>query len=90
MVVNAVSRPAPPVQQRDTGVPLRDMAGLDGMDRRPPRSTAPAAGGFLIALGLLVGGILGMTQGHAQRWMLLGAVIGIGAAVVVWLIDRRP
>lgn len=60
------------------------------MDRRPPRSTAPAAGGFLIALGLLVGGILGMTQGHAQRWVLLGAVIGIAAAVVVWLIDRRP
>ena len=60
------------------------------MSRRPPRSTAPAAGGFLIALGLLVGGILGLTQGNAKQWLEIGAVIGIGAAVVVWLIDRRP
>jgi len=60
------------------------------MSRRPPRSTAPAAGGFLIALGLLVGGILGMTQGNAQQWLMLGAAIGVGAAVLIWLIDRRP
>jgi hypothetical protein len=60
------------------------------MNRRPPRSTAPAAGGFLIALGLLIGGILGMTQGHAQRWLLIGALIGVAGAVVIWLIDRRP
>jgi hypothetical protein len=59
------------------------------MESRPPRSTAPAAGGCLIALGVIGGGILGMTQGHAQRWVLIGAAIGIGAAIVIWLIDRR-
>jgi hypothetical protein len=60
------------------------------MSRRPPSSSAPAAGGFLIALGLLIGGILGMTQGNAQRWIVIGALIGVAAAVVIWLIDRRP
>ena len=60
------------------------------MSRRPPRSSAPAAGGFLIALGLLVGGVLGVTQGNARQWLMLGAGIGVAAAVVIWLIDRRP
>ena len=59
------------------------------MDSRPPQSKTPAAGGFLIAVGLTVGAILGMTRGNALMWLLGGAVVGVAAAVAVWLIDRR-
>jgi len=59
------------------------------MDSRPPRSTSPAAGGFLIAIGLTVGAVLGMTRGNALFWLLIGAVVGVAAATAVWLIDRR-
>lgn len=58
------------------------------MDSRPPRSS-PAAGGFLIAIGLTVGAVLGMTRGNAVLWLLAGALIGVAAAVAIWLTDRR-
>ena len=56
---------------------------------RPSQSKSPAAGGFLIAIGLTVGAVLGMTRGNALLWMLAGALTGIAAATAVWLIDRR-
>jgi UDP-N-acetylmuramyl pentapeptide phosphotransferase/UDP-N-acetylglucosamine-1-phosphate transferase len=56
---------------------------------RPSRSKTPAAGGFLIAVGLTVGAILGMTRGNALLWLLIGALAGVAAAVAIWLIDRR-
>lgn len=56
---------------------------------RPSRSTSPVAGGFLVAIGLTVGAVLGMTRGNALLWLLGGAAVGVAAAVVVWLIDRR-
>jgi hypothetical protein len=59
------------------------------MDRIPPRSTTSLAGGFPIALGLVIGGALGVTQGHAWRWLLIGTAIGTAVALAIWLIDRR-
>ncbi len=56
---------------------------------RPSQSKSPAAGGFLIAVGLTVGAVLGMTRGNALPWLLAGALTGIAAATAVWLIDRR-
>ena len=56
---------------------------------RPPQSKTPAAGGFLIAIGLTVGAIVGMTRGNALLWLLAGALLGIAAATAVWLVDRR-
>ncbi len=56
---------------------------------RPPRPKTPAAGGFLIAIGLTVGAVLGMTRGNALLWLLTGALAGIAAATAIWLIDRR-
>ncbi|MDB5677241.1 MAG: hypothetical protein JWM94_243, partial [Sphingomonas bacterium] len=47
------------------------------------------AGGFLIAIGLTVGAVLGMTRGNALMWLLIGALAGVAAAVVIWLVDRR-
>lgn len=59
------------------------------MDNRPRSSKSPAAGGFLIAIGLTVGAVLGVTRGNALLWLLIGALAGIAAAIAVWLIDRR-
>ena len=59
------------------------------MDNRAPRSKNPAAGGFLIAIGLTVGAVLGLTRGNPLEWLLIGALAGIAAAVAIWLIDRR-
>ncbi|MEO5938472.1 MAG: hypothetical protein ABIQ43_05625 [Sphingomonas sp.] len=56
---------------------------------QPSRSKNPAAGGFLIAIGLTAGAVLGMTRGNALPWLLAGALVGIAAATAVWLIDRR-
>ncbi len=56
---------------------------------RPSPSKTPAAGGLLIAVGLTVGGILGMTRGNALLWLLIGALVGIAAATAIWLVDRR-
>jgi len=55
----------------------------------PPPSKSPAAGGCLIAIGLIAGAVLGVTRGNALVWLLAGALAGIAAAVAIWLADRR-
>lgn len=59
------------------------------MNDRSPRSTNSLSGGFLIAIGLMVGGVLGVTRGNALLWLLIGALAGVAAAVAIWLIDAR-
>lgn len=56
---------------------------------RPSQSKTPAAGGFLIAVSLTIGAVLGVTRGNALLWLFASAVIGVAAATAVWLIDRR-
>ena len=56
---------------------------------RPSQSKSPAAGGFLIAVALTIGAVVGMTRGNALLWLLVGAVVGITAATAIWLVDRR-
>ncbi|QDZ06556.1 hypothetical protein FPZ24_02940 [Sphingomonas panacisoli] len=56
---------------------------------RPSHSKTPAAGGFPIAIGLTVGAVLGMTRGNALLWLLAGGLVGVGIAVVIWLVDRK-
>ena len=56
---------------------------------RPSSSRTPAAGGFLIAVGLTVGAVLGMTRGNALLWLLIGALAGIVTATAIWLVDRQ-
>lgn len=50
------------------------------------RSTA--AGGIFIFLGLMIGAVYGINVGHPMLWLLRGFGIGIGLAVLVWLVDR--
>ncbi len=47
------------------------------------------AGGFIVAIAVLGGAFVGASQGQVSAGILLGLLIGLAAAAVVWLIDRR-
>jgi len=51
-------------------------------------SRTPMAGGFLLALSLLAGTILGAGQGQASIGFVAGLGVGLALLVLVWLIDR--
>jgi TM2 domain-containing membrane protein YozV len=59
------------------------------MRPNPPQSTAPAAGGCLLALGLIGGAAAGVIYGQTTLGVLLGGAGGAIAAIIVFLIDRR-
>lgn len=47
------------------------------------------AGGFLLAIALLVGVIVGAVKGEPSLGFVVGLGIGIAGLVIVWLLDRR-
>lgn len=47
-----------------------------------------AAGGALIALGMIGGAAVGFAVGQATPGFLIGTAIGVAAAVLVWWRDR--
>lgn len=49
----------------------------------------PIAGGFLLVACIFLGVIIGLTRGQSSLGFLIGTAIGIAAAVIVWLVDRR-
>ncbi|MFW2851308.1 hypothetical protein ACM61V_05220 [Sphingomonas sp. TX0543] len=53
---------------------------------KPARPSA--AGGFLIASGVLGGAILGFAAGQPTIGLLIGLTIGIGVSIALWLRDR--
>ncbi|SFP35975.1 hypothetical protein [Sphingomonas rubra] len=53
---------------------------------QPPSSNA---GGFLVAVGVLVGAGVGLLLGQATPGALIGLAAGSLAAVLVWQRDRR-
>ncbi len=46
------------------------------------------AGGVFIAIGMLAGAGFGVYIGQPSAGMMLGLIMGISAAVLVWLFDR--
>ncbi|MES2987691.1 MAG: hypothetical protein V4808_07280 [Pseudomonadota bacterium] len=52
-------------------------------------SRTPMAGGFLLAIALLVGVIVGAVKGEPSLGFVVGLGIGIAGLVIVWLLDRR-
>lgn len=54
-----------------------------------PPSTAPAAGGCLLALGVIGGLLYGTFVGSPSLAILIGTLAGIIAATAVYLINRR-
>lgn len=53
------------------------------------RPNSSAAGGALIALGTIAGAVIGFLFMEATRGVLVGFALGVVAAVLVWLRDRR-
>lgn len=52
-----------------------------------PRRSASLAGGFFIALGILAGVVTGTIYGQPTIGMLIGTAIGLGLAILLWLVD---
>jgi len=48
----------------------------------------PIAGGFLLIVPIIAGFAIGLLDGQALSGALIGLVVGIALAVVIWLIDR--
>ena len=54
-----------------------------------PHTGFPRAGGFLLALSILIGPILGSIFGEPSIGFLAGLGVGLIALLAVWLLDRR-
>lgn len=57
------------------------------MDNPPPSNSQ--AGGFIIAIGAIIGAFGGAFFGESTRGFFAGTAAGIGIALIIWLIDRR-
>ena len=51
-------------------------------------SKTPMAGGFLLALSLIVGVFAGIARGEASCGFVVGLGVGIALLIAVWLVDR--
>ncbi len=50
---------------------------------------ATRAGGFFLMLCIVAGFPLGLAIGNPMKGILIGTGVGIGLALVLWLLDRR-
>ena len=50
---------------------------------------SPAAGGFFLILAIFIGFGWGVATGHPVEGVLIGTLVGVAFAVLVWLADRR-
>ena len=48
-----------------------------------------AAGGFLLALAIFAGTLIGAWLGQPSAGIVVGVAIGSALAVALWLVDRR-
>ena len=55
----------------------------------PEYSQPRLAGGIFVALGLLIGAIVGVAADQPSAGMITGMGIGAAIAVAVWLLDRK-
>lgn len=49
----------------------------------------PQAGGFIIAVTIMAGTIIGGLMGQPTIGLLAGTAIGVIVAIALWLVDRR-
>jgi UDP-N-acetylmuramyl pentapeptide phosphotransferase/UDP-N-acetylglucosamine-1-phosphate transferase len=49
----------------------------------------PRAGGVFIMLAIIAGLVVGVLRGNPMEGVLAGTIVGVAAAVLLWLMDRR-
>ena len=54
-----------------------------------PQQGFPRAGGFLLAMSILLGPVIGSMFGEPSLGFLAGLGIGLLLLLIVWLSDRR-
>lgn len=54
-----------------------------------PKKPAPRAAGGLMALSILAGAAIGMAYHQSTIGLLAGSAVGVGIAVLFWLVDRK-
>lgn len=54
-----------------------------------PSPSGSQAGGFIIAVAILAGAAIGALNGQPSAGVVAGLGLGVLAAVVIWLRDRR-
>ena len=53
-----------------------------------PQSKTPMAGGCFLSLAIMLGVVIGFTQGQASLGFVIGLGVGLAIAIAVWLRDR--
>jgi len=54
-----------------------------------PARSSPAGGGILIALGAVLGTVVGLSQRQVVPGFLIGIAVGAAAATALWWAARR-
>lgn len=51
-------------------------------------SRSPMAGGFLLAISLISGGVIGTIAGEPSLGFVLGIAVGVALTIGIWAFDR--
>jgi hypothetical protein len=68
---------------------IRLAARGDLWHRLAMQSRNSRSGGIFLTIGILAGAISGVAAGAPMKGVLIGTGLGIAAALLVWLLDRR-
>lgn len=60
-----------------------------GRDMAHPQNGFPRSGGFLLAMSILVGPIVGSLFGEPSLGFIIGLGVGLLLLLAVWLADRQ-